>query len=88
MFECINVCPSTACLKVMSKYIESYGKHTLAVNQRHPKKAIQEAILCFTYFSRLIENGLIKKTMTICESLHITRTKFVPTKISLVAVVF
>ena len=57
MFECINVCPSTACLKMVSKYIESYGKHALAVNERHPKKAIQEAILCFTYF-RLIEKGL------------------------------
>ena len=41
----------------MSKYIESYGKHALAVNQRHPKKAIREAILCFTYFG-LIEKGL------------------------------
>ena len=39
---------------MMSKYIESYGKHVLAVNQRHPKKAIQETILWFTYF-RLIE---------------------------------
>ena len=41
----------------MSKYIESYGKQALAVNQRHPKEAVQEAILCFAYF-RLIENGL------------------------------
>ena len=29
----------------------------MAVNQRHPKKAIQEAILCFTYFW-LVEKGL------------------------------
>ena len=53
--KCTNVYQSTTCLKMMSKYIESYGKHALAINQRHPKKAIQEAILCFTYF-RLIEN--------------------------------
>ena len=37
----------------MLKYIESYRKYTLTVNQRNLKKAMQEAILCFTYFDLL-----------------------------------
>ena len=58
---------------MVSKYIESYGKHALAVNQRHPKKAIQKAILCFTYF-RLIENGLYSsKVISPTASSRITR---------------
>ena len=40
MFECINVCPSTTCLKMMLKYIESHGKLALVVNQRNPTEAI------------------------------------------------
>ena len=50
---------------MVPKYIESYGKHALAVNQRHggKPKAPQEAILCFTYFM-LIENGLLQKPKT------------------------
>ena len=58
MSKWINVCQSTTCLKMMSKHIESYEKHALAVNQRHPKKTMQEAILCFTYL-RFIEKGLV-----------------------------
>ena len=40
MFECINVCQSTTCLKMISEDIESYGKLALVVNQRHPPQAI------------------------------------------------
>ena len=43
--------------KVMSKYIEVYGKQSFAVNLKYPSKAIQEAKKCSAYFS-LIENGL------------------------------
>ena len=55
MFECINVYPSTTCLKMMSKYIESeiesYRKLALAVNQRHPT----EAICYLTFLSSSIQ---------------------------------
>ena len=53
---------------MMSKYIESYGKHGLAVNQRYPTKAIQEAILCFELlkmdYSLIIEENC-------CNTLHL-----------------
>ena len=51
MFECINVYPSTTCLKMVSKYIESYRKLALAVNQRHPT----EAICLLTFLSSSIQ---------------------------------
>ena len=40
-------------LKMMSRYIESNGKHTFAVNQKHPK----EIICLIKFLSALLQMG-------------------------------